>query len=187
MNASKPTRWLALPVLILLLLQSAFAGVIEQTSRDGARRQIQAFEEFGQTFTAEDTRIESISFWVVDVNQSFAPSDFDLTVQLFDGVGSGGSLLGTAVNSTLVNGFEGFLPFDFTGVTLNIGSVYSSPTIAGNRLFVTSTRGVTLVLTPGREFKQIAKNELESVGSCPVFVGRRMYVRCNSFLYCIGK
>ena len=106
MNASKPTRWLALPVLILLLLQSAFAGVIEQTSRDGARRQIQAFEEFGQTFTAEDTRIESISFWVVDVNQSFAPSDFDLTVQLFDGVGSGGSLLGTAVNSTLVNGFE---------------------------------------------------------------------------------
>ncbi|MCH8830985.1 MAG: PQQ-binding-like beta-propeller repeat protein [Planctomycetes bacterium] len=70
---------------------------------------------------------------------------------------------------------------------LNIGNVYSSPTVAGNRLFVSSTRGVTLVLKLGRKFKPIAKNELESIGSCPVFVGHRMYVRCHSHLYCIGK
>ncbi len=70
---------------------------------------------------------------------------------------------------------------------LNIGDVYSSPTIAGNRLYVSSTRGVTLVLEPGPKFQPIAKNGLESFGSCLVFIRSRMYVRGHRFLYCIGK
>ena len=70
---------------------------------------------------------------------------------------------------------------------LNLGNVYSSPTIAGNRLYISGTRGDTVVLELGRPFRLVAENELESFGSNPVFVGTRMYIRGRNHLYCIGK
>ena len=44
----------------------------------------------------------------------------------------------------------------------------------------------TAVLAPGREFRQVAINKLEPYRSCPVFEGRRMYIRTAGHLYCIG-
>ncbi len=70
---------------------------------------------------------------------------------------------------------------------LELGNVYSSLTIAGDYLFISGTRGDTLVLKTGRTFQPVARNNLESFGSCPVFKGDRMYVRCQRFMYCIGK
>ncbi|MHC4983091.1 MAG: hypothetical protein ACYTF6_07990 [Planctomycetota bacterium] len=46
---------------------------------------------------------------------------------------------------------------------------------------------MTIVLEPGREYKQAAKNKLEGFRSCPVFLGKRMYVRGLKHLYCIGQ
>jgi hypothetical protein len=50
-----------------------------------------------------------------------------------------------------------------------------------------STKGATVVLEPGREYREVARNQLEGYGSCPVFSGQRMYLRTNKHLYCIGK
>jgi outer membrane protein assembly factor BamB len=70
---------------------------------------------------------------------------------------------------------------------LNVGEVYSSATVAGNYLFFGGTKGATVVVAPGREYREVARNQLEGFGSSPVFRGRRMYVRTRQHLYCIGK
>ncbi|MBL8799500.1 MAG: PQQ-binding-like beta-propeller repeat protein [Planctomycetia bacterium] len=67
------------------------------------------------------------------------------------------------------------------------GQVYPSITLAGGRLFISSDEGVTLVLQPGREYQELARNTLEPFRSTPVFQGKRMYVRGKEHLYCIGE
>lgn len=67
------------------------------------------------------------------------------------------------------------------------GQSYPSITLAGNRLFVSSDNGTTIVLEPGREYKEIARNSLEPFRSSLVFEGRRMYVRTTKGLWCIGE
>ncbi len=67
------------------------------------------------------------------------------------------------------------------------GEVYPSICLAGNLLYVSSENGTTLVLAPGREYKEIARNSLETFRSTPVFEGRRMYVRTQKHLWCIGE
>ena len=70
---------------------------------------------------------------------------------------------------------------------LGKGTVYPSVTLAGTYLFVSSDNGTTMVFESGPIPYEIAKNTLESFRSCPVFVGKRMYVRGMEHLYCIGE
>ena len=71
---------------------------------------------------------------------------------------------------------------------LNLGAtVYPSVTLAGDKLFVSAENGVTAVVQPGREFKEIGRNKLEHFRSSPVFDGKRMYIRTMKKLYCIGE
>ena len=65
--------------------------------------------------------------------------------------------------------------------------VYPSISIAGDRLYVSSDDGKTIVLALGREYKELAVNKLESFRSSLVFEGKRMYVRTEKKLYCIGE
>jgi outer membrane protein assembly factor BamB len=67
------------------------------------------------------------------------------------------------------------------------GTVYPSITLAGGKLFVSSDNGTTLILEPGREYKELARNTLEPFRSSPVFLEGRMYVRGLKHLYCIGE
>ena len=67
------------------------------------------------------------------------------------------------------------------------GQCYPSITLAGNYLFVSSDNGQTLILEPGREFKEVAHNKLETFRSSIVFEGKRAYIRTAKFLYCIGE
>lgn len=64
------------------------------------------------------------------------------------------------------------------------GSIYPSISAAGNRIYVSSDNGATVVLQPGREFKELARNKLESFRSSLVFEGKRMTAKN---LYCIGE
>jgi outer membrane protein assembly factor BamB len=64
-------------------------------------------------------------------------------------------------------------------------SAYSSVTLAGPYIYIGSQSGITLVIEPGREYRQVARNRLEPYRSTPVFVGRRMYLRGLEHLYCI--
>jgi outer membrane protein assembly factor BamB len=66
--------------------------------------------------------------------------------------------------------------------------IYGSMVLAGKHLFLSNTIGNTLVLQPGREYKEIKHNHLdEGSGGTPVFAGNRIYVRGGTNLYCIGE
>jgi outer membrane protein assembly factor BamB len=67
---------------------------------------------------------------------------------------------------------------------LELRQVYSSVTLAGGNVYVTATDGTTVVLRTGREYVELARNKLEQCGSCPVFVGRRLYLRTRGHLVC---
>jgi outer membrane protein assembly factor BamB len=67
------------------------------------------------------------------------------------------------------------------------GQCYPSITLAGKYLFASSDNGHTLVLEPGRELKEVAHNSLEPFRSSLVFEGKRMYVRTQKHLWCIGE
>jgi outer membrane protein assembly factor BamB len=71
---------------------------------------------------------------------------------------------------------------------LNLGgSTYPSISMAGDRIYVSSDKGATVVLQPGQEYKELARNKLEVFRSSLVFEGKRMYVRTEKNLYCIGE
>ena len=65
------------------------------------------------------------------------------------------------------------------------GNIFPSIAVAGGHLFVSSENGTTLVLEPGRTYRELARNALEPFRSTPVFQGRRMYIRGLKHLYCI--
>jgi outer membrane protein assembly factor BamB len=67
------------------------------------------------------------------------------------------------------------------------GTVYTSVTLAGKYLYVNGENGTAVVLEAGREFKEVGRNTLERYRSCPVFAGKRMYVRTAQNLWCIGE
>ena len=71
----------------------------------------------------------------------------------------------------------------------------ASPTLAGKHIYLMDNQGTTIVIQPGRIYKEVATNVLEDSKdgksqeqnvSTPVFEGSRMYYRTPAFLYCIG-
>jgi outer membrane protein assembly factor BamB len=67
------------------------------------------------------------------------------------------------------------------------GTTYPSISLAGKHIYVSSDNGTTVVLEPGREYKELARNKLEPFRSSLVFVGQRVYIRTAKNLYCIGQ
>jgi outer membrane protein assembly factor BamB len=72
-------------------------------------------------------------------------------------------------------------------LSLGKGDVYPSITLAGALLYVGCESGAMAVIRPGREPKVIAVNRLEGFRCSPVFEGRRMYLRTQKHLFCIGE
>jgi hypothetical protein len=65
---------------------------------------------------------------------------------------------------------------------------YPSVSQAGKYLFVSCESGETVVVEPGREYKEVARNKLgDNFRCCPVAQGDRLYIRGMKKLYCIGK
>jgi outer membrane protein assembly factor BamB len=73
-----------------------------------------------------------------------------------------------------------------------------SPALGGKYLFVFGNNGASVVIEPGRTFRQVAKNKIESLVSVghwgerqerfvsnPVFDGDRLYIRGEGHLYCL--
>lgn len=64
---------------------------------------------------------------------------------------------------------------------------HPSPSLAGDRLYVVSTKGTTVVVAAERQFKELARAELgEAVYASPAFVGDRIYLRGTQHLFCLG-
>jgi outer membrane protein assembly factor BamB len=94
-----------------------------------------------------------------------------------------------AVNQTghwsVIDAADGKVVYD---KKLELGGVcYPSVTLAGGLLFVSSDNGKTVVVQPGREYKEVARNVFEPFRSSPVFVGTRAYVRGIEHLWCLGE
>jgi len=70
---------------------------------------------------------------------------------------------------------------------LVIGELFSSPTLAGDLIYYAGRGGQMLVLRPGRKFDEVAVNELDRLSTTPLFAGKRMYLRAERYLYCIGQ
>ncbi len=70
------------------------------------------------------------------------------------------------------------------------GTVYSSPVLAGGKIYLFSRQGGAAVIQSGDSYKLLAHNprlDRSPVNSCPAVAGDRLLVRSNRFLYCIGK
>ena len=69
------------------------------------------------------------------------------------------------------------------------GTLSSSPLLADGKLYFTNEEGITVVLAAGKEFKILAEHELDGsyTLSSVVASGKRLYIRTEKFLYCIGE
>ncbi len=77
----------------------------------------------------------------------------------------------------------------------NWAGTSTSPTCAGKYVYLMDNQGTTLVIQPGTEYKEVARNYLEESRdgkeqvqnlATPIFDGTRMYYRTPGFLYCMG-
>ena len=74
------------------------------------------------------------------------------------------------------------------------GGACASPALAGKYIYIFGNHGTCVVIEPGRSFRQVARNRVESGGypdiiaSCPVFEGKRLYYRAYwGGLHCIQE
>jgi len=64
------------------------------------------------------------------------------------------------------------------------GEYYSSPVVAGDRIYIASAEGVVVVLDAGEELKILARNKLDSaILATPALVDGKIYIRTESRLY----
>ena len=64
---------------------------------------------------------------------------------------------------------------------------YASPAIAGNALILVSRKGKSWVLETGGAYKELGRGELgEACCASPVPVGKRLFVRGKTNVFCIG-
>jgi outer membrane protein assembly factor BamB len=64
----------------------------------------------------------------------------------------------------------------------------ASPSLVGDKLYLLSEEGVMFIVEAGREYKELAKNELgEKCYASPAFADGRIYIRGKENLYCIGE
>lgn len=78
---------------------------------------------------------------------------------------------------------------------------YPSPALAGKYIYITDNEACTIVIEPGREYKEIARSQLDfadqrsgrihdragAPGYGPIFEGNNVYFRAERNLYCIAK
>ena len=71
---------------------------------------------------------------------------------------------------------------DFDG-----GRADPSLCLAGGLLYLSSNRGLSIVIRPGPEYEELSRNRLEEFSSSLAFAGSRLYVRTRRHLWCIGR
>jgi outer membrane protein assembly factor BamB len=67
-------------------------------------------------------------------------------------------------------------------------NIYPSLTLAGKHLLVGNDVGETLVLSPGRQYKEVARNYLDKgCGASPAVGADKLLLRGGANLYCVGR
>ncbi len=105
----------------------------------------------------------------------------------------GGLSVNNAANGDLV--YRKVLPLKARTHYWDWAGCSASPTSAGKFIYLMDNQGTTLVIQPGKEYKQVAENFLAELrdgkeqvqnNATPIFEGTRMYYRTPGYLYCIG-
>lgn len=66
------------------------------------------------------------------------------------------------------------------------GNFNSSPIYAGGNIYCINAKGVCTIIKPGKTFQKIAENDIdETVKAVPSFIGDKMILRTEKFLYVI--
>jgi outer membrane protein assembly factor BamB len=106
----------------------------------------------------------------------------------------GGLVVNDAATGAVV--YRKVLPLKPRTQYWNWAGCSASPTLAGKYIYLMDNQGTTLVIQPGREYREVARNyiaesangkEQAQFNSTPVFEGSRMYYRTPGHLYCIGE
>jgi outer membrane protein assembly factor BamB len=67
-------------------------------------------------------------------------------------------------------------------------SIFASPMIVGNRVYVSDVTGVMHIFAADKEFKLVGEPKLgEYIAATPAFTNGRIYLRGEENLYCIGE
>ena len=66
------------------------------------------------------------------------------------------------------------------------GTIYPSVCVAGGNVFLSSESGMTVILKPGRQYEELARNRVETFRTSLVFEGKRLYIRTVKNMYCLG-
>ena len=65
---------------------------------------------------------------------------------------------------------------------------WSSPSLVGDSIYLTSEKGVTFLVSATRKFKELGRSELgENVYASPAFLDGRIYIRGEKHLFAIGN
>jgi outer membrane protein assembly factor BamB len=70
-----------------------------------------------------------------------------------------------------------------------LGAGYSaSPVLADGRIYICDVRATTLVIAPGRQFKQLAANKLDAgCMASPAVAGKAIFLRTKTHVYRLGQ
>ncbi len=128
-------------------------------------------------------------------DRGFVASPLLVNGLLYQVTQGGGLLVNDATNGEVV--YRKVLPLKPKTEYWNWAGCSASPTLAGKYIYVMDNQGTMLVIQPGRQYKELARNVLEESRegakeqaqtlASPVFEGNRMYYRSPGFLYCIGE
>jgi len=69
----------------------------------------------------------------------------------------------------------------------DVNTFYCSPTLVGNHIVIGAMNGETVVLEPGREYRELGRNRLEPYRTTPIGAGSRLLLRGTSGVFCFGK
>ena len=62
-----------------------------------------------------------------------------------------------------------------------------SPTLARGHIYLNGEKGSLVVLQAGKEYVEVARSHLAPFRTTLIFVGNRMFLRSNEFLYCFQQ
>ena len=126
-------------------------------------------------------------------NRGYVASPLYVDGLVYQMTQGGGLIVNDAATGEIV--YRKVLPLKPRTEYWNWAGASTSPTLAGKHIYLMDNQGGTVVIEPGREYKEVARNQLEEsrdgkeqeqMVSTPVFEGSRMYFRSKGYLYCIG-
>ena len=112
-------------LLLPIIANQAYGVTIGSSAVGNPHAQIHAFHPIGQTFRAEGTTLESLSFHYAESNDHLP--NVAITLSIYAGIGNGGALIGFSQFS-LDGTFDGLHAVNFSalGSVFTIGDQYSA-------------------------------------------------------------